>query len=192
MDTLGIKPVPASEQFVLYGLNVSKKCDSMPDNNSNSMQTFYFPTYEMAREVYVTLQYFIINWDMGYHGGELGSGVQRCEPTTIGVVPINAIVPMLFTKMNAEELSNQRGGITRISTIVNRSNELNKHTCHVTHKNLPTGMYDEHMLAVLRLTGFSPRIKRTKISFNPFNYDYVETDENTVRKMGLITMGFVN
>jgi hypothetical protein len=184
MDTLGIKNVPAGEQFVLYGMNVSKLCDSMLGHNT--MQTLYFPTWEMARDVYVTLQYFIINWDRGYYGGELGSGVRRCEPTIVGVVPVSAIGSRLFTKINDEEMMNQGGGVILVSSLFNRSNELNKHTCNVTNKLLPKHMYDEHMLAVLRCTGFSPRIKRQRFTLNPFKYDYIETDETTVRKMGLV------
>ena len=184
MDTLGLKIIPAGEQYMLYGLNISKLCDSMP--GCNTMRTFYFSTWEMARDAYITLQYFIINWDRGYHGGELGSGVRRGDPFTVGEVPINAIGSRLFTRLNAEELINQTGGIVRPLDLIKIWNELNTHTCNVKHTFLPKGMYDENILAVIRYIGFPPRIKRQTFSFNPFKYDYDETDENTVRQMGLV------
>jgi hypothetical protein len=184
MDALGIQTVPAGEQYILYGLNFNKLCTDM----SNTMQTFYFSTKEMAQEVYVTLQYFLGNWERGYHGGELGSGLRRCDPDYIGVIPPNAIGAHLLTKINDEDLMNPRGNVVRISTLVQRSNELNKHVCVVTRNptGLPKGMYDEHMLAVLRQIGLPPRIKRQTFTLNPFKYDYVETDEDTVRKMRLV------
>ena len=183
MDNLGVQTISNGKQYILYCMNVSKKCDSMPGDNT--MQTFFFPTKQMAQEVYVTLQYFISKWDRGYDGGELGSGIRRCDPQYIGVVPSQAIGARLFTKLSEDQLINAEGGIVNIASLVLRSNELNKHIYNnVTH--LPKGFYDEHMLAVLRVTGFPPRIKRNTFSLNPFKYKYVETDENTVRKMGLV------
>ena len=185
MDILGVSPVSKGEQYVLYYMSVSKKCDSMPGNNT--MQTFYFPTKEMAMEVYVTLQYFIYTWDRGYDGGELVTGhSRRYQPQHIREIPQKAIGTMIFTKINNDELMDAQGNTIKISTISQRSNELKKHICNVIRKNLPKGFYDEHMLAVLRVTGFPPRIKRTTFSLNPFKYDYVETDERTVRNMRLV------
>jgi hypothetical protein len=179
---LQITTIPAGEQYILYGFKFFKLMARL-----NTMQTFYFATKKMAQEAYVTVQYFIYNWDRGYHGGELGSAIRKWDPYCIGVVTPNAISASIFTKINDEELMNQQGHIIKMSTLVQRSNELNKHICVVTHN--PTGIpkgYDEHMLAVLRLIGLPPRIKRPTFTLNPFKYDYVETDENTVRKMGLV------
>lgn len=140
LSDLKLRTIAAGEQYILYGMNVSKLCDS-------AMKTYNFATKEMAQDVYVTLQYFIYNWDRGYHGGELGSGIRRCDPDYIGVIPPNAIGARSFTKINDEQLMNQRGHVIKISTLVHRSNELNKHICVLTRNvtGLPKGMYDEHM-----------------------------------------------
>ena len=182
MDALGINIIPAGEQYELYCFNISKLCTNAP----GYMRTFYFPTREMAKDAYITMQYFIICWDRGYDGGELGSGTRRCDPTTVGVVPVNAIGSRLFTRLNDEELINQSGGRVRTLSLIKISDELNKYPCHVKHTCLPKGMYDENILAVIRYIGFPPRIKRQTFTLNPFKYDHVETDENTVRKMGLV------
>jgi hypothetical protein len=186
LSDLKLETIPAGEQYVLYAFNFSKLCDDMPGRST--MKPYYFATKEMAKEAYVTMQYFIQNWDRGYHGGELGSGLRRCDPKYVGVIHPAAIGSSLFTKINDEELMNPRGHIVKISTLTERSNELNKHLCIVTRNptGLPKGMYDEHMLAVLRVMGLPPRIKRTTFSLNPFKSDYVETDEATVRKMRLV------
>ena len=70
MDTIGIEIVPSSEQYILYNVDHSKLCDSMPGRNT--MRSTFFPTLEMANNVRSTLLYFIINFDRGYHGGERG------------------------------------------------------------------------------------------------------------------------
>ena len=184
MDALGIETVPTGDQYILYCFNFYKLCNC----NSNDMQTYCFATKQMAQEAYLTIQFFIGKWYRGYHGGELGTGLKRCEPTYYGVIPPNAIGQRLFTKINDEELMNAQGHNIKITKLIQNSNELNKHICVVTRNlsGLPRGMYDEHMLAVLRVMGLSPRIKRQTFTLNPFKYNYIETDEATIRKMKLV------
>ena len=183
METLAIETIPAGDQYILYRFNYNKLCTK---NAPNAMQTYYFATKEIAQEAFLTIQYFIRRWDRGYHGGELGTGLRRCDPYYLGDIPPAAIGRSLFTKINDEELMNSCGQIIKISTIVARSNDINKHLCVLTRNptGLPKGMYDEHMLAVLRAMGLPPRIRRK--NRNPFKVDYVETDEATVRENKLV------
>jgi hypothetical protein len=167
MDTIGIEIVPSSEQYILYNLDHSKLCDSMPGRNT--MRSIFFPTLEMANNVRSTLLYFIINFDRGYHGGELARGIGKS----------------LFTKINDEQLMNSSGQTINILSFVERTQELMKYKCN---NNLPKYYYDEFMLVVLKHSNFLPRIKRTEFTLNPFKYKYVETDEKTIRKMGLVVV----
>jgi hypothetical protein len=168
MDSLGIEIIPSQEQYILYNVDCSKLCDSMPGRNT--MKSIFFPTLEMANNVFLTLFYFIRNFYRGYDGGELAYGIGKS----------------LFTKINDNELMNGQGKTINIAFFVERSQKLMKLKCIVNNKDLPKDFYDEYMLAVLRYTGFLPRIKRTKFTLNPLKYKYVETDEKTIREMGLI------
>jgi hypothetical protein len=183
MNTFDVQIIESTQdQYILYGLNYSKLMDSMP--GKNTMITIYFPSLELAQNVYLTLQYFMHNWYRGYHGGEMGSGIRRCDPQYIGVIPEKAIGKKIFTKINNETMMNSNGYTINISSFVNRSEELKKYPFNL--QKLPKGKYDEFTLAVLRITSFLPRIKREKFTLNPFKYDFIETDENTVRKMRLV------
>jgi hypothetical protein len=167
MDNLGIEKVSSQEQYIIYIVSYSKINACMRNRVRIS-----FPTLEMANNVIKTLSYFIHNWDCGYHGGEVLFQPNRG----------------LFTKINDNLLMNSQGDTINISNFVERSKELMKYKYKYnlwalgTHK----GFYDEYTLAVLRNLDFLPRIKRTSFTFNPFSYNYIETDEKTVREMGLV------
>jgi hypothetical protein len=182
MDTLGIKKISSPDQYVLFGVYFSKKMDSMPGNNT--MKCLYFPTLEMAKDVYLTLQHFIWNFNRGYNGGELRNGLRVFGQEILGEVPYGAIDTTLFTQINDEQLLSSNGYMMNIPTFVERSKQLMNHVCNLRNQTIPN--YDEHFLTVLRITGFLPRIKRTNFTFNLWAYDYIETDEKTVREMGLV------
>jgi len=179
MDTLGIKKIYSQEQYVLFGIYFRKRMN-------NTMKCFYFPTLEMAKDVYITLQYFMSYWDRGYDGGELSSGLRGWGQEIVGEVPYGAIDTIIFTQINDEQLLSNLGYMMNIHNFVDRSKQLMNHRCNLRIKPIPKYFYDEHLLTVLRITGFLPRIKRTKFTFNLFAYDYIETDEKTVREMGLV------
>jgi len=151
------------EQYILYNVDYSKLCDSMP--GKNTMTSIFFPNLEMTNNVRNKLSYFMRNFDRGYHGGELARGYGKS----------------LFTKINDNELMNSGGQTINIPLFVERTQELMKYKCN---NNLPKYYYDEFMLVVLKYTNFLPRIKRSTL--NPFKYKYMETDEKTIREMGLV------
>lgn len=182
MDTLGIERISSQEQYILFGIYCCKRMYS----DENIMKCFYLPTLEMAQDVYITLQYFFSNWNRGLYGGELRSGLRRWDQEKIGEVPYGAIETIIFTKINDEQLLSSQGYMIDILNFVERSKQLMNHRCNLRTKSIPKNFYDEHFLTVLRLVGFSPRIKRTKFIFNPFIDDCIETDENNVRQMGLV------
>lgn len=124
----------------------------------------------MANNVLSTLAYFMNNFDRGYKGGELVRGIGKS----------------IFTKINDNQLMNSQGQTINIAFFVERSQELMALRCNLKNKDLPKDFYDEYMLAILRYTGFLPRIKKTNFTLNPFKFKYAETDEKTVRKMGLV------
>lgn len=159
-----------SNQALIYCVYYSKKQDSMPHNNT--MKILYFPSKEMAEAVYDTLAYFMTHWDKGYDGGELFHGVKR----------------VVCTQIDDDRLvENSTGNIVSIASITNNFNLLAP-----LKRNFPLEkhVYDEYMLAVLRMTGFAPRIEKCKcIKLFPFLYSYKETDEVTVGKMGLVLNG---
>jgi hypothetical protein len=224
MDNLGIQKVNSQEQYIIYYIYFSKFIDSMPCKNT--MKPFYLPTLDMAQNVYITLQYFIHNWDRGFDGGELETGLRRCDQVILGNIPKETIRKSLFTKINNNLLMDSQGITINIPNFIEMSTELMKYKCNLRlqNKGVPfklasprhssslhsqtlekkymkceqserhvvaeggilKGFYDEYMLAVLRHTDFLPRIKRTTFTLNPFSYNYIETDEKTVRKMGLV------
>lgn len=179
MDSLGIKKISSQEQYLLFGILFSKRMDS--DKNT----CLYFPTLEMAKDVYITLQYFLWNWNRGVDGGKLESGISWYQEE-FGVIPRGAIETILFSKINDEQLLSNKGCMLNINHFVEMSRQLMNHVCNLRSKTIPKYFYDEHFLTVLRYTGFYPRIKRTKFTCNLFAHDYIESDEETVRQMGLV------
>jgi len=183
MEQLGIETVQLQEHYLLFVFNYTKLCSESGSNNP--IISSYFPTLEMAEDVYLALEYFIYNWDRGFDGGELGSGVRRGDAYKwYGVVPPNAIGSRLFIKLDENTLINGQGITLDIPNFVAKTTDLNKNKRTKPLRNKE--QYDEYLLSVLRWTKFPPRIKRQSFSFNPFKYDFVETDEATVRKMRLV------
>ena len=189
MDTIGCEITHSQEQYILYGLNFTKKCSSHERST-----TIWLPSLKDTQNVFLNLQYFIWKWDRGYDGGEIGDGIPRNYPRYIGVIPDRAIGRRLFTKINNETIMDSQGITINIQDFVKKSKDLQSKICNIRYEpnkntwydHLPKGKYDEYMLSVLKYTGFPPRIKRTTFSLNPFSYDYIETDEETIRKMGLV------
>lgn len=192
LNSLGIETVAAGEQYILYGFWFIEYGDK-----TFKRKKYYFATKEMAKEAYITIQYYICIYDrcLRNYGGELwvvsggGYGVQWPYRYYMGEsIHPDVISAQLFTKINDNELMNPTGQIMKISMLIKNTNDLNKHLCVLTRNpcDLPRGMYDEHMLVVLRIMGLPLRIKRQTFSLNPFKKDYVKTDEATARKLKLV------
>jgi hypothetical protein len=141
MDNLGIEIISTHEpreQYILYNVDYSKLCDSMP--NTNTMKRIFLPTLEMANNVRSSLSYFICNFDRGYRGGELARGIGKS----------------MFSRVNDDELMNSSGHQINVHIFVQRAQELRKYKYN---NNLPKYYYNEYMLTVLRYTILLPIMK---------------------------------
>ena len=169
MDTLGATQFPTgAKQYVLYYVGYSKYMDSICIPGGNIMKRLYLPTYEDARNIQSTLSYFMKNWDMGYSGGELTKHI-GCT---------------IFIHDEASGYLIGDDVRLNVDKFVTTCTELKLNPCNVGHVELPKQCYDEYMLTALRITGFKPRIKCKR--YTSFFSNFEETDEKTVRDMGLI------
>ena len=183
MEQLGVQKIPiAQEQYKLYYFNFSHKCDSQ-------MPAYFFPTKVLAEKAFLALQYFLHFWYRGLDGGELWTGLIQGDPIYLGDIPPKAIGFRFFIKMENLLVSNCGNYTIYYPAFVEICTDLNKYkwngTLGCVHR------YDEFTLAVLRYVKLRPRIKRSgwwMWALKPFKHDYVETDESTVRQMGLVGM----
>lgn len=97
---------------------------------------------------------------------------------------IDGVRKVLFTKLNDDEIIGSNGTIINVSEFVQMCEELSKFPMYSGVELFRDNLYDDFLLCILRHVGILPCIrKKKKPLWSTYNY---ETDEATVRRMGLM------
>ena len=165
MDALGVKQYSSeSKQYVLYYITFNRHSYAMvPDYYTRSR--CYFPSADDAENVRLTLNYFFKNW---------------LQSSLIA----DYIRHTIFFHLEGDTYLESNDLSLNLAEFVKNSSALQNHPykCNAKKYQLGCEYYDEYLLLVLRVTGFKPRIKKKGL----FSTQVVETDEKTLRTMGLV------